>query len=171
MARLAKKLQAQDRALAELTAEHRALQKVFDDMVGGLSGQGRGMPFYPLALSLKFKTWKPKSKNVRLGNGVTRTIGNESVVFHSNEPLMIGHNIELTVDWPASKEGVEIDLILTGQIEESRALRCTVRIKDYEFRNTPKLKEEPGRVDTVDETEEIESTAQTGPDPLDSTEI
>jgi hypothetical protein len=69
------------------------------------------------------------------GSGKTLNFGSGGLLFTTEEPLPLGHTVELSVSWPALLGGkCPLQFVATGRVVRSESNRAAVKIERYEFR-------------------------------------
>jgi hypothetical protein len=73
------------------------------------------------------------------GTGTTLNVSSSGLQFTTDQPLPVGHQIEVAVDWPAELEGgCPLKFVGTGRVVRSGLDRVAVKIYKYEFRTRAK---------------------------------
>ena len=69
------------------------------------------------------------------GVGKTVNISSSGVLFTSEQPLLPGRRLELSVSWPAQLDNkCPLKLVARGKIVRSEPGRVAIEIQQYEFR-------------------------------------
>ncbi len=87
---------------------------------------------FPLTLRVRYSTIggsPPLS-----GSGCTIDISSCGVYFTTEALLPEGRPVQLAIDWPASIEGVQLQLVTRGMISRSEPGLAAMLIQVYEFR-------------------------------------
>ena len=69
---------------------------------------------YPLRLPLRYMA--ACEEVLRLGNGVSLDLSSKSILFSPDSELLPGVRVEISVCWPATREGEPLRLLLYGPI-------------------------------------------------------
>jgi hypothetical protein len=69
------------------------------------------------------------------GVGKTVNISSSGVLFTSEQPLLPGRRLELSVSWPAQLDNkCPLKLVARGKVVRSEAGKVAIEIQQYEFR-------------------------------------
>ena len=89
---------------------------------------------YPVQLALRYTILNGR-RPVRQGFGQTQEISNTEVLFSSNQQVLAGMEVELSVDWPLRLNGIcPLQLVILGRVIDCDSKRSTLKIGRYEFR-------------------------------------
>lgn len=100
---------------------------------GGIPDR-RGTSRFPVQEDVKYSIELTKTAKVS-GVGKTLNFGSGGILFSTAEKLPVGHNVELSVNWPARLGGkCALQFVATGRVVRSDAVSAAVRIVRYEFR-------------------------------------
>ena len=69
---------------------------------------------YPLRLPLRYMAGCDEV--LRLGNGVSLDLSSKSILFSPDSGLLPGVRVEVSIRWPATRDGVPLRLLLYGPI-------------------------------------------------------
>jgi hypothetical protein len=62
-------------------------------------------------------------------------MGSSGILFTTEEKLVLGRMVEVSVNWPARLDGVcPLQFVVTGRVVRSDSDRAAVRIERYEFK-------------------------------------
>jgi len=93
---------------------------------------------YEVKLDVRWKV--VHRKRVRqTGTGITIDVSSGGISFNTDEPLSVGHKIELSIAWPALLGGTApLRLVVEGRVVRATGRRVAVGIQRYEFRTAPR---------------------------------
>lgn len=90
---------------------------------------------FPLNVRLSYRL--RGSKQPAAGAGQSVNISSVGVLFIAEQELTTGDRLEMTLDWPASLDGVvPLRLFVFGRIVRSDGRTAAVKIDHHEFRTT-----------------------------------
>ena len=76
-----------------------------------------------------------RGKSVQSGSGRTLDMGSRGVAFHSDQPLVPGTLVELSISWPVLLDEVcAMRLSLMGRVVRTEGLMAVCTVDKYEFR-------------------------------------
>ena len=76
-----------------------------------------------------------RGRSVQAGSGSTIDIGSRGVAFLTNQPLVAGAAVELSISWPALLDEVcPMRLSVSGRIVRTEGRMAVCSVDKYEFR-------------------------------------
>jgi c-di-GMP-binding flagellar brake protein YcgR len=106
---------------------------VSTNMAGGAS-ERRGTSRFPLQEEVKYKVLHTRSVNT-CGSGRTLNISSGGILFSTEERLVVGRMVEISVNWPARLDGIcPLKFVAVGRVVRADEDCAAVRIERYEFR-------------------------------------
>ncbi len=94
----------------------------------------RGNSRFPVQERIRYRTVHSKALE-HSGSGTTVNISSGGILFTTEQPLPMGRQVELSVNWPARLEGrCALNFVAVGRIVRSDKARAAVRIQRYEFK-------------------------------------
>ena len=101
--------------------------------IGGLP-ERRGTNRFPVQQNVRYRVIQSRSDKIT-GSGTTLNMGSGGILFTTDERLVPGRMVEVSVNWPARLDGVcPLQFVATGRVVRSEADRAAVRIERYEFK-------------------------------------
>jgi hypothetical protein len=89
---------------------------------------------FPLRENIRYRVVQSKSCKIS-GSGVTLNIGSGGILFTTQDRLLVGHRLEISVDWPARLGGTcPLQFVAMGQVVRSEPGQVAVKIERYEFK-------------------------------------
>jgi hypothetical protein len=93
----------------------------------------RGNNRFPLQVDLRYRI--VRTRLATEGSGKTLNMASSGILFTTQEPIPVGHLIELAVSWPARLSGsCALQLVASGRVVRSDSRRAAMVIQRYEFR-------------------------------------
>ncbi len=104
------------------------------------STERRASDRFPMDRDIKYKVVNRKSGE-ELGGGKTLNMSSGGVLFETEQSLLPGRRVEVTISWPAQLNNVcPLKLVARGRIVRVDANRAAIEIQQYEFRTQGKAK-------------------------------
>jgi hypothetical protein len=89
---------------------------------------------FPIARDLQYKVLSKRS-GVEAGLGQTINISSNGVLFTTENYLIPGRRLEVSISWPAQlNEVCHLKLVARGRVVRSEEGRAAMEIQQYEFR-------------------------------------
>ena len=102
-------------------------------LIGGLP-ERRGTNRFPVQQNVRYRVIQSRSDKIT-GSGTTLNMGSGGILFTTEEKLVVGRMVEVSVNWPARLDGVcPLQFVATGRVVRSESDRAAVRIERYEFK-------------------------------------
>ena len=90
---------------------------------------------FPIEREVRYKILNRKSAD-EVGVGKTINMSSNGVLFSTEEYLLPGKRLELSISWPAQLDSkVSLKLVARGRVVRSEEKRAAIEIHQYEFRN------------------------------------
>lgn len=87
---------------------------------------------YPLQIGLSYTC--PRRPWIA-GVGETVHISSKELIFSSTELFVVGHRLEVSIDWPARIENrIPLKLVISGRVVRSVKGQAAMTIDEHEFR-------------------------------------
>ena len=94
----------------------------------------RGADRFPIEREVRYKILNRKSAD-EVGVGKTINMSSNGVLFSTEEYLLPGKRLELSISWPAQLDAkVSLKLVARGRVVRSEERRAAIEIHQYEFR-------------------------------------
>jgi hypothetical protein len=89
---------------------------------------------FPIEREVRYRMMT-KRGGEETGVGRTVNISSSGVLFTSEQPLLPGRRLELSVSWPAQLDNkCPLKLVARGKVVRSEAGKVAIEIQQYEFR-------------------------------------
>ena len=89
---------------------------------------------FPIARDLQYKVLNKRS-GVESGSGQTINISSNGVLFTTEQYLIPGRRLELSISWPAQlNDACHLKLVARGRIVRCEEGKAAMEIQQYEFR-------------------------------------
>lgn len=89
---------------------------------------------FPLTLDLRYSSFQRQGP-AGMGRGRTIDVSSSGLAFTSDRPPAVNELLTVSIDWPVLLEGgVQLQLILTGEVVRTSGLLVALRIQRHEFR-------------------------------------
>jgi hypothetical protein len=99
-----------------------------------LSSDRRSSVRFPLNLEVRYSVAGRRGQ-VETGSGRTIDMSSSGLSFTADRPLLVGQNLDVSIDWPARLDGdVQIQLIVSGVVVRSSGAATALRIERHDFR-------------------------------------
>ena len=97
-------------------------------------GERRESNRFPLERPVRFKILNRKN-DAEPGRGQTVNMSSTGVLFTTDQELMPGRRIELSISWPAQlNDTCKLKLVAKGRVVRTEADKAALEIQQYEFR-------------------------------------
>ena len=94
----------------------------------------RGTNRFPVKQDVRYRVIQSRTTKMS-GSGITLNMGSGGILFTTEEKLVLGRMVELSVNWPARLDGVcPLQFVATGRVVRSEPNKAAVRIERYEFK-------------------------------------
>jgi PilZ domain-containing protein len=94
----------------------------------------RGADRFPIEREVRFKVLSRKSED-EFGLGKTINMSSNGVLFTTEERLLPGKRLELSISWPAQLNSrVALKLVARGRVVRCEEGKAAIEIHQYEFR-------------------------------------
>ena len=111
------------------------LPKQISDMpsIGGSSDR-RASDRFPIEREVRYRVLG-KRANLEEGTGKTVNISSSGVLFTTEQTLIPGKRLELSISWPAQLDNkCNLKLVAQGRVARMEQGRAAIEILQYEFR-------------------------------------
>lgn len=89
---------------------------------------------FPIEREVRYKILNRKSAD-EVGIGKTINMSSNGVLFSTDQYLLPGKRLELSISWPAQLDAkVSLKLVARGRVVRSEEKRAAIEIHQYEFR-------------------------------------
>ena len=89
---------------------------------------------FPIEREVRYKILNRKSAD-EMGMGKTINMSSNGVLFSTEQYLLPGKRLELSISWPAQLDAkVSLKLVARGRVVRSDDKRAAIEIHQYEFR-------------------------------------
>ena len=96
----------------------------------------RGADRFPIEREVRYRILN-KRGNQEEGVGKTINISSNGVLFTTDQILIPGKRIELSISWPAQLDNkCQLKLVARGRVARLEQGRAAIEIQQYEFRTT-----------------------------------
>ncbi|MGB9456372.1 MAG: response regulator [Bryobacteraceae bacterium] len=97
------------------------------------SAERRANTRFPLTLEVRFAVSERRAL-VETGSGRTIDLSSSGLSFTADGPLLTGQLLEVSIDWPALRDGgVRIQLIISGVVVRTNGAATALGIQRYQF--------------------------------------
>lgn len=94
----------------------------------------RGADRFPIEREVRFKVLNRKSPD-EIGTGKTINMSSNGVLFTTDQYLLPGRRLEISISWPAQLNSkVSLKLVARGRVVRSEEGKAAIEIHQYEFR-------------------------------------
>lgn len=94
----------------------------------------RGADRFPIEREVRYKVLNRKNAD-EVGFGKTINMSSNGVLFTTDQYLLPGRRLELSISWPAQLNStVALKLVARGRVVRCEAGRAAIEIHQYEFR-------------------------------------
>jgi hypothetical protein len=94
----------------------------------------RGADRFPIEREVRYKILNRKSVD-EVGSGKTINMSSNGVLFSTEQHLLPGKRLEISISWPAQLDSkVSLKLVARGRVVRSEEGRAAIEIHQYEFR-------------------------------------
>jgi PilZ domain len=94
----------------------------------------RGADRFPIEREVRYKILNRKSVD-EVGFGKTINMSSNGVLFSTEQHLLPGKRLEISISWPAQLDSkVSLKLVARGRVVRSEEGRAAIEIHQYEFR-------------------------------------
>jgi len=94
----------------------------------------RGADRFPIERDVRFKVLSRKSAD-EIGSGRTINMSSNGVLFTTDQHLIPGRRLEISISWPAQLNSkVSLKLVARGRVVRSDEGKAAIEIHQYEFR-------------------------------------
>jgi hypothetical protein len=94
----------------------------------------RGADRFPIEREVRYKVLNRKNAE-EIGSGKTINMSSNGVLFSTEQHLLPGKRLELSISWPAQLDSkVSLKLVARGRVVRSDERRAAIEIHQYEFR-------------------------------------
>jgi hypothetical protein len=98
------------------------------------SSERRASVRFPLILDLRYVVVGRRAPS-ETGSGRIIELSSAGLSFTAERPLSIGQNVDVSIDWPALRDGgVPLQLIMSGNVVRSDGSVVALKIERHEFR-------------------------------------
>jgi hypothetical protein len=89
---------------------------------------------FPIEREVRFKVLNRKNAD-EVGFGKTINMSSNGVLFSTDQHLLPGKRLELSISWPAQLDSkISLKLVARGRVVRSEEGRAAIEIHQYEFR-------------------------------------
>ncbi len=94
----------------------------------------RGADRFPIEREVRYKILNRKSVD-EVGFGKTINMSSNGVLFSTEQHLLPGKRLEISISWPAQLDSkVSLKLVARGRVVRSAENQAAIEIHQYEFR-------------------------------------
>ena len=94
----------------------------------------RGADRFPIEREVRYRVLSKRS-TYEEGTGKTINISSNGVLFTTDQILLPGKRLELSISWPATLDNkCQLKLVARGRVARLEQGRAAVEIQQYEFR-------------------------------------
>ena len=94
----------------------------------------RGSDRFPIEREVRFKVLNRKNAE-EMGSGRTINMSSNGVLFTTDQYLLPGRRLELSISWPAQLNSkVNLKLVARGRVVRCDEGKAAIEIHQYEFR-------------------------------------
>ena len=98
------------------------------------TNERRGSDRFPIERELRYKVLNRKNAD-EMGFGKTINMSSNGVLFTTDQYLLPGRRLELSISWPAQLNStVPLKLVARGRVVRCEEGRAAIEIHQYEFR-------------------------------------
>jgi hypothetical protein len=89
---------------------------------------------FPIEREVRYKILNRKDAD-EVGSGKTINMSSNGVLFSTEQHLLPGKRLELSISWPAQLDSkISLKLVARGRVVRSEEGRAAIEIHQYEFR-------------------------------------
>ena len=100
----------------------------------GASTERRAGTRFALSLGVSYAVLDRRAI-VRTGSGRTIDLSSSGLSLTTNQPLLPGQNLDVSIDWPVLLDGaIKLQLVMSGIVVRADTTVIGLRIKRHEFR-------------------------------------
>jgi hypothetical protein len=104
-------------------------------MTEKLRAERRHSDRFPIERELKYRVINNKRGSEEAGDGKTLNMSSAGVLFTSEQMLVPGRRVELSISWPAQlNDKCALKLVARGRVVRFEEGRTAIEIQQYEFR-------------------------------------
>jgi len=94
----------------------------------------RGSDRFPIEREVRYRILN-KRNTIEEGSGKTINISSNGVLFTTDQILIPGKRLELSISWPAQLDNkCQLKLVARGRVARLEQGRAAIEIQQYEFR-------------------------------------
>ena|SRR5450432_2725336 len=94
----------------------------------------RGADRFPIEREVRYKILNRKNVD-EAGSGKTINMSSNGVLFSTDQHLLPGKRMELSISWPAQLDSkISLKLVARGRVVRSQEGQAAIEIHQYEFR-------------------------------------
>jgi PilZ domain len=94
----------------------------------------RGADRFPIEREVRYKVLNRKNVD-EVGVGKTINMSSNGVLFSTDQHLLPGKRMELSISWPAQLDSkISLKLVARGRVVRSQEGQAAIEIHQYEFR-------------------------------------
>jgi hypothetical protein len=98
------------------------------------SGERRSSDRFPIEREVRYKVLSKRTGQEE-GTGRTINISSNGVLFTTDQILLPGKRLELSISWPAQLDNkCQLKLVARGRVARLEQGRAAIEIQQYEFR-------------------------------------
>jgi hypothetical protein len=91
---------------------------------------------FPIEREVRYKVLNKRNQNEE-GTGRTINISSNGVLFTTDQILLPGKRLELSISWPAQLDNkCQLKLVARGRVARLEQGKAAIEIQQYEFRTT-----------------------------------
>jgi hypothetical protein len=103
---------------------------------------------FPIEREVRYKVLSRKD-NAAMGHGKTVNMSSNGVLFTTDEFLVPGKRLELSISWPAQLNSkVSLRLVARGRVVRCEQGMAAIEIQQYEFRTQGQASQTPQSMET-----------------------
>ena len=98
------------------------------------SRERRASTRFSLALDVRYVV-SNRREPVEMGLGRTIDLSSSGLSFTTNQPLLRGQKLNVSIDWPVLLDGaIDLQLVMSGVVVRANTTVAALQIRQYEFR-------------------------------------
>jgi hypothetical protein len=114
--------------------EERVLPELNTGRVDSNSSERRNADRFPIEREVRYRILNKRSSHEE-GTGRTINISSNGVLFTTDQILIPGKRLELSISWPAQLDNkCQLKLVARGRVARLEQGRAAIEIQQYEFR-------------------------------------
>jgi hypothetical protein len=99
-----------------------------------VSPERRAGTRFPLSLEVSY-TVLDRRATLKTGFGRTIDLSSSGLSFTTNQPMLLGQKLDVSIDWPVLLDGaIKLQLVISGVVVRADTTVIGLRIKRHEFR-------------------------------------